>query len=136
MAKYTLGTLDEWAKKCERRLEAVVKQTTNNAVVKHTQTAPGKTRGGSVIPGRIPKDTGFLAASQMSTLNGSTMGEGEDSYVIAIVSFEIGDTIGLGWTAEYARKLHYDGWLWVDTLVSDWNNEAERVIRQVRETVG
>lgn len=136
MTKYTLATLDQWVLKTERRIEAVVKQSVNDAAVMATRTATGTTLGGSVKPGFVPRVSGFLAGSFVSSLNGSQVGKGEDSYTLVVGQMEVGDLAQFGWTAPYARKLHYDGWLWVDTMASQWPQIVDNNIVRAKAQVG
>ncbi|MBM2293748.1 hypothetical protein JQX09_17605 [Sulfitobacter pseudonitzschiae] len=133
MTVYKVAELAKWAKKAERRQDYVVAQSTNNLFDRGSRTAPGVTRGGVVKPGFIPRDLGFLAASQVSSLNGSTALSGENSYVFAIANMKAGDRAQLGWTAPYARRLHYAGWLWVDSAANDWQAIVADVVREAME---
>ena len=57
--------------------------------------------------GRMPVDTGFLRNTAQSGLNGFTIGEGPDAYVLSLAQMNIGDTVYIVWTAEYARHVEY-----------------------------
>jgi hypothetical protein len=120
MATYRADQIGSWVTKTKKRMDAVTKQATNDLMVLASRTAPGTIRGGSVKPGFVPRDTGFLAASLVSSLNGSTALSGEGSYRLVVAGMEAGDTAFFGWTAEYARVQHYKGWLWVATAANEW----------------
>ena len=96
--------LDVWAKQTEARMLAVFKGATQEFV--------------SRAQARIPVDTGFARAS----LRGSTermpsiMVNGEPgktftydptSILLVINSLKLGQTIYLGWTANYAQQLEW-----------------------------
>lgn len=107
----------QWVLKTEKRKTAVTRQFTNNIIKRASRTAAGKTRGGTVKKGFIPRDLGTLAASVMSTLTGSTVltGVGTSSYSLVVGGMKAGDVATFLWTAPYARRLHYEaGWMWVD----------------------
>lgn len=132
MTTYTLANLDEWAAKSARRADIVVAQSTNDLIEMASRTAPGVMRGGKVIPGYIPRDTGFLAASMVSSLNGSTTLAGKDSHIFVVANMKAGDRATFGWTAAYARRLHYNGWLWVDSAVPHWSSIVADVIERAK----
>src|SRR5690554_4400942 len=136
MATYTWANLDAWATKTQKRLDVVVKQSTNDVIALASRTAPAKARGGSVQPGYVPRDLGFLAASLQSSLNGSTSMTGEESYVMAVAGMKAGDVAEFGWTAIYARKLHYAGWLWVDHAANQWQAIVADVVKRAIAQVG
>ena len=119
---YKFADLGKCVNKVERRKEAVTRQATNDLFVRASRTAPGVMRGGHVVAGYVPRHKGFLAASAVSSLNGSTSLSGENAYVLTVAQMKAGDTAFLGWTAAYARRLHYDGWLWVDSAANDWQS--------------
>lgn len=136
MTDYTFATLDKWADKVMRRADYIVAQSTNDAVVMASRTSAGKMRGGSIRPGYVPRDTGFLAASFVSSLNGSTALTGPTSHVLVVANMKAGDIAQFGWTAVYARAMHYAGWLWVDVMANEWQRivtenivKAKAVIR-------
>jgi len=57
--------------------------------------------------GRMPIDTGILRNTAISGLNGGQVGEGADAYVLSIAKMQIGETVFLAWTAEYAKYIEY-----------------------------
>jgi len=132
MTKYTFATLDSWTRKMQRRQDAVVKQATNDVIKQAARTAPGKMRGGSVRPGFVPRHKGILANSLVSSLNGSTALQGETSYEMVVLGIEAGDWAEFGWTAPYARKMHYKGWLWVEMAANDWPMIVRRAVNRAK----
>ncbi len=96
-----------WARKAQARTDAVVK-TAAAKVFEVAQTP--RARGG-----RMPVDTAFLRATGSAALNRlpagpSRPGEGnpgdwEASVTLTIAGMRAGDTIYMGWTAVYARKM-------------------------------
>lgn len=136
MTEYTFAELDQWVRKTQRRMDIVVKQSAHDAFRMASRTATGVTRGGSVQPGFVPRDTGFLAAGAVSSLNGSTSLSGADAYVLTTGGMKAGDEVMMGWTAEYARKVHYDGWMWVDVTANAWPKIVERAIQRAKLQVG
>lgn len=62
--------------------------------------------------GRLPKDTGFLQNSFGAALNGDVYGPSDarfdpagnsDDVLLVIAQAQIGDSITLGWSANYSR---------------------------------
>lgn len=135
MTKYSFAELPRWATKVERIADAIVKQATNDLIVRASRTAPGTSRGGTIRPGFVPRDTGFLAASLQSSLNGSTALTGETSYLFVVGRMEAGDVADFGWTAEYARAVHYRGWLWVDDAAHAWPGIVAAAVTKAQSMV-
>lgn len=94
--------------KYRQRLEAVFKQSAQDVIEQAQEPQPSvKLTGGSFEIGKIPVDTSFLRNSLIAGLNGSSSLTGPDSYVLAVASAVLGDTIQAGWIAEYARDVEY-----------------------------
>lgn len=127
MTTYKATDASKWARKSKRRMDYVVKQASADLMEEASHVAPGKNRGGSVTKGFVPRDTGFLARSLVTDFEGGVF-KGEDSYVLAISQLKAGDTIKFGWTAEYARPVHYRGWLWRDAAAAKWNKFVREAI--------
>lgn len=126
MVKYTAANIDDWTRATKQRIDVVVRQSANDLMLQATRTAPGILRGGTVRPGFVPRDIGFLAGSLVSSLNGSTAIQGEASWRGIVTGMEGGDVALFGWTAKYARVQHYRGWNWVDLASNDW----PRIVRE------
>lgn len=136
MATFPLSKLPDWCAGKAKVCTVIARQSANDAIVQASRTVPGVTRGGSVKPGFVPRDTGALAASLVSTLNGGTlMAEGEGAYTMTIGGMKAGDVASFGWTAPYARKVHYSGWFWVDATVNDWPAIVDAVVKRVAKQV-
>jgi hypothetical protein len=132
MTFYTLATLDAWARKIDKRADLIVKQFANDIGLRASRTATGVTRGGEVKAGYVPRDKGFLAASFVSGLNGSTMLSGDAGIGVLVGGMRAGDAFQMGWTAVYARKVHYDGWLYRDEAVADAQNILDAVVKRAK----
>lgn len=150
MTRYTFAELGEWASKQGRVMDAIVKQSTNDAIVQASKTATGVTRGGSLQRGYVPKDTGVLAASLVSTLHGSTaITQGNGDFALVVGSMGVGGLATFTWTADYAKRLHYgfqgkdkagrsynqDGWHWVTELTNDWQSIVAKNVARAKATV-
>ena len=96
--KYTFATLDQWTKKTEKRIDAVLKDATQSVVAVAQQT---KAKGG-----RMPVDTGNLRNSLQSSVAGGAMGEGKESYIMVAGNMKGGDLATFTWTAEYAAAVN------------------------------
>lgn len=98
MSSFT-AQIKAFTERSKEKIEAVVKQSAQEVFsIAQTPIAQG---------GRMPKDTGFLQGSLVSEINGAVVGEGTDSYTLAIAGMEIGDVVFAGWTAKYARHQEY-----------------------------
>jgi len=135
VTEFSIAHLDKWTLKTRKRINVVVKQATNDVIAMASRTAPGTSRGGTIMPGYVPRDTGVLASSLVSSLNGSTALKGPDSYKMIVANMEGGDTAEFWWTAEYARAVHYRGWMWVDVAANRWPSIVRDAIRRAKAQV-
>lgn len=115
MAGTFTASIRGFSEKAKRNIELVVKQSAQDVFeiaqtpVGSSAVKPKKAKIGVApfIEGRLPVDTGFLRNSFIATINGSQVSSGEDAYVLAIASFELGDVIFGGWGASYALEVEY-----------------------------
>ena len=107
MAKYTFATLDQWTKKTQQRIDAVLKDATQS-VVAVAQVSRDK-------GGRMPVITNKLRGSLQSSIAGGASGEGEKSHILVAAQMKGGDLGTFVWTAEYARRVN-DGFTGPDKL--------------------
>jgi len=97
-ARYTFATLDQWVRKAERRIDAVLKDATQSVVAVAQVT---KAKGG-----KMPVDTGNLRNSLQSSVAGGASGQGAESYIMAAADMKGGDVATFTWTAEYAAAVN------------------------------
>lgn len=137
MAEKVIGAqIDAFVLATEKRMVACVRQSVQNtADIAQWPRAKG---------GRMPVDTGFLRASGQMSLNGLPSGpvRGEktepNSYktpdqtsIVALSQFELGNSIFFGWSANYARKQNLRTGFF-DMAVKDWPNIVARVCAEIR----
>ena len=89
MARYTFATLDQWTKKTQQRIDAVLKDATQSVVAVAQQT---KAKGG-----RMPVITGNLRNSLQSSVAGGASGEGASSYILVAGNMKGGDLATFTW---------------------------------------
>ena len=102
MAKTFTAQVGAWAAKTKRQMDAIVKTAVQDVV---GDMQKPKAKGGN-----MPVDTGFLRNSISTTLDGSTprgTAGGAEGYILAIAGYETGDTILVGYTANYAVHQEY-----------------------------
>ena len=133
MARYTFATLDQWTKKTEKRIDAVLKDATQSVVAVAQQT---KAKGG-----RMPVDTGNLRNSLQSSVAGGAMGEGASSYILAAAGMNGGDLATFTWTAEYAAAVNNGnrgrpGAHFVEGAVDQWPAIVQASIAKAKARVG
>jgi len=133
MVKYTFATLDQWTKKTEKRIDAVLKDATQSVVAVAQQT---KAKGG-----RMPVDTGNLRNSLQSSVAGGAMGEGASSYILVAAGMKGGDLATFTWTAEYARPVNNGnrgrpGAHFVEGAVDQWPAIVRASIAKAKARVG
>ena len=133
MTKYTFAQLDQWTKKTEKRIDAVLKDATQSVVAVAQQT---KAKGG-----RMPVDTGNLRNSLRSSVAGGAMGEGASSYILAAAGMKGGDLATFTWTAEYAAAVNNGnrgrpGAHFVEGAVDQWPAIVRASIAKAKARVG
>ena len=133
MVQYRWSTLDQWTKKTERRIDAVLKDATQT-VISVAQTP--KSKGG-----RLPVDTGNLRNSLQSSVAGGAMGEGASSYILAAAGMKGGDVATFTWTAEYAAAVNNGnrgrpGAHFVEGAVDQWPAIVRASIAKAKARVG
>jgi len=133
MVKYTFAQLDQWTKKTEKRIDAVLKDATQSVVAVAQQT---KAKGG-----RMPVDTGNLRNSLQSSVAGGAMGEGASSYILAAAGMKGGDVATFTWTAEYAAAVNNGnrgrpGAHFVEGAVDQWPAIVRASIAKAKARVG
>ena len=131
--KYTFATLDQWTKKTEKRIDAVLKDATQSVVAVAQQT---KAKGG-----RMPVDTGNLRNSLQSSVAGGAMGEGKESYIMVAGNMKGGDLATFTWTAEYAAAVNNGnrgrpGAHFVDGAADQWPAIVRASIAKAKARVG
>jgi hypothetical protein len=112
MTKYTFATLDQWTKKTEKRIDAVLKDATQSVIAVAQVT---KAKGG-----RMPVDTGNLRNSLQSSIAGGASGEGAKSHILVAPLMKGGDLATFTWTAKYARRVN-NGFTGADSLGRNFN---------------
>ena len=133
MARYTFATLDQWTKKTEKRIDAVLKDATQSVVAVAQQT---KAKGG-----RMPVITGNLRNSLQSSIAGGASGEGEASHILVAPQMKGGDVATFTWTAEYAAAVNNGnrgrpGAHFVEGAVDQWPAIVRASIAKAKARVG
>ena len=131
--RITFAQLDQWTKKPERRIDAVLKDATQT-VISVAQTP--KSKGG-----RLPVDTGNLRNSLQSSIAGGASGEGESSHILVAPLMEGGDVATFTWTAEYAAAVNNGnrgrpGAHFVEGAVDQWPAIVRASIAKAKARVG
>jgi len=133
MVKYTFATLDQWTKKTEKRIDAVLKDATQSVVaVAQTSRDHG---------GRMPVITNNLRDSLESSIAGGASGEGESSHILVAPLMKGGDLATFTWTAEYAAAVNNGnrgrpGAHFVEGAVDQWPAIVRASIRKAKVAVG
>ena len=120
MAKSFFAQLSEIADRTEDRMLRVAQASLQDVMtIAQTTVSQG---------GALPVDTGFLRNSLVSSLDGSDVAQGEDSYTLAIAGMQLGQPMRFAWTADYAIPRHYavgvgqGGGLWRDLAAAQWQD--------------
>ena len=133
MTKYTFATLDQWTKKTEKRIDAVLKDATQSVVAVAQVT---KAKGG-----RMPVITNNLRNSLQSSIAGGAFAEGEASHILVAPQMKGGDLATFTWTAEYAAAVNNGnrgrpGAHFVEGAVDQWPAIVRASIAKAKARVG
>ena len=133
MVQYRWSTLDQWTKKTEKRIDAVLKDATQT-VISVAQTP--KSKGG-----RLPVDTGNLRNSLQSSVAGGASGEGASSYILVAAGMKGGDVATFTYTAAYSKAVNNGnrgrpGAHFVEGAVDQWPAIVRASIAKAKARVG
>lgn len=129
--------IDDWVRRTEQRMTAVFRESTQRVGSIAQQYISGEL---------VNVDTGFLRASVRASLSempkieskgpaeGASYSDSFGDVVLVIAGAEVGQTIYIGWTANYAPYVHYGTSKmgprpWVYLAALQWG----RVVSQVTE---
>ena len=131
--KYTFAQLDQWTKKTEKRIDAVLKDATQSVIAVAQQT---KAKGG-----RMPVITNFLRDSLESSIAGGAKVDGEESYILVAGNMKGGDLATFVWRAEYAAAVNNGrngrpGAHFVEGAVDQWPAIVRASIAKAKARVG
>ena len=136
MVKYTFATLDQWTKKTEKRIDAVLKDATQS-VIAVAQTSKGH-------GGRMPVITNTLRDSLQSSIAGGASGEGESSHILVAPLMKGGDLATFTWgngDVPYAAAVNNGrngrpGAHFVEGAVDEWPAIVRASIAKAKARVG
>lgn len=126
-----------WAAATKERQTAVFRESVQRLV---TEMQKPVARGGN-----MPVDTGYLrnsllgSTSAVPTMRDQATAEA-DQVVLTIAGLDLGDTFYAGWTANYARHVHYGtrgrrGRLWRDLAAQKWGRIVDEAARDLERRV-
>lgn len=133
MAKYSFAQTGAWAAKVQRRLDAVVKDATQEVV---SVAQEPKAKGG-----RMPVDTGFLRNSLMSSLQGGSGQMGDASHIFVVSGMVAGDMATFTWTADYAAAVNNGkhggaGAHFVEGAADQWQAIVDASVAKAKAAIG
>lgn len=125
--KFPLADMDKWIKQSQVRLDAVVKQSAQDLV--NTAQTP-RAKGGN-----MPVVTSFLRNSLMGSTSGMPSGSSspgnEQQITLTIFRAKPGDTIYLGYVANYARHMERR-YAFVRLAAQQWQDIVTRNANKLR----
>lgn len=131
------SVVDEWVQESKVRLRYVVRESVQAVFIRASKAMANG--------GRMRVDTGFLRASGSISLIGMPSGPGRgerkepNSYpfdqelaTASLKGFELGHSIYVGWTANYAKyREAYDAFL--HTQLQNWQSIVDEMIAKARK---
>ena len=141
MSKAFQAAVGAWAKKSEGRLRAVIRTATENLLEEANKIGPSVANPSGGEGGKMPADTGFLAASLTLAIGsmptGPSRGDPNGKYAwnndvsLKLVGVQAGSTIYAGWTANYAVKMeHRYGFM--RSAAQNWQKHVSDAVREVK----
>ncbi|MEM7778195.1 MAG: HK97 gp10 family phage protein [Pseudomonadota bacterium] len=126
-----------WSEKAKRNAGLVIADAAQEVFKDMSQRQPGvKETGGTFEIGKVPVgDSGLLANSMLTTLNGAAVGSGPEAYVAGLAGFELGDTIIHAFTQEYAMRIEY-GFQGTDSLGRSYDQQGRFMVREAINGAG
>lgn len=139
MTVFAFSDIPAWVEKVDRRLTAVVRQSTNDLMAS-IPIEPGINRSGSRVKGSVPRDTGILANSLRSSLGRGGSMSGASSYALVAGRMAVGDIASFEWGAEYARFVHdgangVEGTFWIQEVATGWQDIVAKNVKRA-EAIG
>ena len=133
MAQYKWVTLDQWTKKTDKRIDAVL-QDAGQSVIAVAQVSRNK-------GGRMPVITGNLRNSLESSIAGGAKVDGEESYILVAGNMKGGDLGTFVWRAKYAAAVNNGrngrpGAHFVEGAVDQWPAIVRASIAKAKARVG
>lgn len=134
-----LAQVSDWVRDVQAVHEAVFRESAKR--VAEDMLVP------RAVGGNMPVVTGFLRASLLASTSAmpimSQRGNPNGSYsfnaapvTLAIAQAELGDTIYVGFTAIYARKVNYSGYLFVEKAAQKWQSIVKTVEAELIQRAG
>lgn len=128
--------VDAWARKSKLRMEAIFKESLQRVVEDaNTPRAQG---------GNMPVDTGFLRNSLLADINAMPSGpsrrEGDgpikpsDDVGLVFVRATLGDTLYVGWSAVYARRMNIK-YGFRDSAAQKWPQVVAEVTAEAKRRI-
>lgn len=111
MAKSYTAQLQDARRMTNQGLRYVAASAIQDTIEDAMETVAGVSRGAAFVEGKLPVNLGELVGS-LSTNGGAPS---EDSYVLAIADFDVGDVMSFAWTAPHARRIE-EGFSGEDSL--------------------
>lgn len=139
MTLYKFGELGKFNEKTFERLKQTAKQATENVANEANTPGTSVAKPQANAGGRLPVDTGNLRGSIRGAIDrmpsgkstGNTVQEGENSISAAVARWkpETGESIYIGWTANYARRMEYR-YGFLRGAVENWDKQVEFAAKQ------
>jgi hypothetical protein len=114
--------VEAFADKSKRRQLAIFRESVQR--VSHESNTP-QAQGG-----KMPVDTGFLRNSQGASLTGLPA-TGAQPVELVLLTTKVGDTIWVGWTAEYAKYMEAR-YAFMRSAAQNWQFIVKRVTEEVK----
>jgi len=112
----------DWGEKAERATLAVFRDSSQQLA---TEANTPRDRGGN-----MPVDTGFLRGSMGASLQGMPA-EGTQPPSLVLLQAKLGDSIYMGWTANYAIYMEHK-YGFARLAEQNWNSIVDKSVAKVK----
>lgn len=121
-----VADIKQFAKLTEEAMAKVARDSVQDVMEGAMTAALGVSKGGTLIQGRIPVAESVLIKSLWTKVeNRGGDFKGENSYIVALANYKLGDVLSFTWTAEYAIYVEmgtskFPGWHFVGRNAARW----------------
>lgn len=129
-----------WSEKAKRNADLVLREAAQTTLTQMTRRQPSIKETGTFEIGKVPVDESELIGSQIASINGTEVAQGEVDYSAIIAGLDAGGVIRAVFTADHARPMEYGfttksgsqvpGRFFVRSAVQDWPSSVASAARK------
>lgn len=143
MGKSFSAAVDAFVRKCEVRMDAVVKTAAQAVLDDANLEGPSMASPGGGKGGRMPVDTGFLRNSLVAGIGSMPSGpsdprtddHGDPAAIeLVIANMQAGQKLYAGWSAQHARPMEAR-YAFRDAAAQKWQQHVKKAVDEVKRRI-